>query len=118
MRRQMGEPILMVRAFDDHLMGADTVHPVIETFPLLVEISLDDQGRIFIGHNTEFPAGGVGVSPLPAVDQHLVRGCFSLPGTERAEAALDLVFLHQKIGRPLAPFLGNNNPTAENRVFT
>ena len=116
-RRQVRETVLVVGALYDHLVGADAVHAIVEPLALLVQVALDDQGRVLVGHHPQLPAGGIGVPPLPAVDEHLVRGGLLVAGAEGAEAALDLELLDEEIGRSFAPFLGDDHPAAQDRVF-
>jgi hypothetical protein len=100
-------------------MRADPVHPVIEAFAFLVQITFDNQGRIFVGDYPKQPVGRVLFIPLVIpVGKHLRGSGAFIPWTERAESAGPANLFHNEVGRSLASFLGNDDPAAKNRIFS
>ena len=70
---QVGQGHFMKRTLDDHLMGADAVHFVVDALAALVEVAFDLQGRKFIGNHADAPALFVGPRRAVAVGNDLVR---------------------------------------------
>src|SRR2546423_11128581 len=54
--RQAGGVIV---GFDNHFVGADSVHTVEHTFGLAVQVAFDSKRRKFVGHYADGPAWGI-----------------------------------------------------------
>src|SRR5687767_1032636 len=116
--RQLGERKVMVWSLDDHFVGADTVHPVVDTIAFSLEIPLYAQCREFIRHHSQVPAGLIGTGAI-TISQHLGRCFLLVAGTEGTKAhPFDLDRFAEKVGRPSGALSGNNHPSARNRVFS
>ncbi len=115
---KIGKGFVMVRRFDDDFMGADAVHFVVQAFPFLVQLALNDQGRVFIRHHPQRPARGVGLMVDVAVAENLRRRGLFIARAKRTKSPFADTMFNNKVCRALSPFLGNNNPAAEDRVFS
>ena len=77
------------------------------------------KNRKLVRHHPELPAGAVCRGPaVTAVNQHLVRRGVLVARTEGAKAPHCPGFVrNQEIRGPFAPFLGDDDPAAKDRVF-
>jgi hypothetical protein len=118
-KRQLRKYSIMTRALNDHFMSADPIHLVIKAFSLTVKLSFNDQDRIFIGNHPHLPAGGI-VRPAvgPAVGEHLRGSRVLIPGAKGTKTSCSRRLSDHKISGPLGTFLGNDNPTAQDRIFS
>ena len=57
----------MVRRFDDHFVGPDSVHPVEQAFALAVEAALDPERGEFIGHHADRPTRRVPAAAIAPI---------------------------------------------------
>ena len=60
LERQIGQRTVMIRGFDDDLMGTDAVHDIVHAVAAIIEITLHPQGRVFVGDHPHPPVGGIG----------------------------------------------------------
>jgi len=104
--------------FDDHLVGSDPVHLIVDPLPLSVQISFDTEGGELIGDDSERPSGGVGRSAIFPVGDDFRRGSILIPLTEGTEAADRFSLLWHEVRGPSTPFCGNDDPSTVNRIFS
>jgi len=116
--RERGQCCRVIRRFDHHLVGADSVHLVEQPFAFAVKIPFDSQRRKFVRHHAQLPTRRVRAAAVPPVHQHFRRRLGLIPCAERTILRLprDHTFA-QKIIRPLSAFRRNNHPSTRNRVF-
>jgi hypothetical protein len=107
----------MTGGFDDHLVGPNPTHFIIEpdTFP--VQLSLYPQGRKFIGDYPQAPSGPIGRASLLPESQNFRGSLVLVSRAKGAKASLGLGLLHKKIRRSSSPLCRDNHPPARDRVF-
>ena len=112
-----GQGELVVGTFDDDLMGPHAVHLVEHPFAGAVQFPFLGQGREFVVHHPELPAGGIGFGPRVPVGQDLRRRGMFVARIEGAEPPLGDLRFHYKVMGALAPLRRNNHPTADDGIF-
>ena len=117
---QVLEPERVLRALDDDLMSADTVHPIIDAAPLALEGALDMEDRKLARNDAHPPAGCIGKRLLSAERCNLRGGLCFVARAERAFRRGDIVelFLKGIIFGLLGPFGGDNDPAADDGVLS
>jgi hypothetical protein len=99
-------------------MGADTVHPIVQTDSLFGKIPLNNQGRIFIGDNPDLPIRRI-VRRTPVSESiHFRGGKRFIPWAERTKSTTSLDRLDEKVSRSLPSLLGDDYPSAKYRIST
>src|SRR5262249_10306041 len=104
-------------AFDDDLMSADAVHPVVDAVAALVEVALDLQGRELVRHDADTPALVVTLRLPVAVGQDFVGRVDLGALAERAKAAGAEGLLLLRRPRPLGSNRGDDDPAADDGVL-
>ena len=108
----------MVRAFDDHLVGADALHHVVDAVAALVQVSFNLEGRETVGNDANPPAGAVGAGPVIPIRQDFVRRVFFVPLAERAGRGLSRQApFGLEVVRTLGALVRDDHPAADDRVF-
>ena len=108
----------MEGALNDHFMSPDAVHLVVNAFAALVEASFHLQSRELVRHDSHAPAALVGPGVPFAIGNDLVRRLLLVAFAEGAEAASDFDCLAGEVGRTLGAVRRNNNPAADDRIFS
>jgi hypothetical protein len=97
-------------------MGADAVHPIIQTDPFLGQITFNDQSRILVGDDPDLPVGSI-ADRVPVPESIHFRWSKRLVArAERTESAAPLNRLDEKISRSLPSLLGDDYPSAKYRI--
>ena len=112
----------MVGRFNNDFMRADTVHAVEHAVGLAVKRTFDAEGGELIGDHADRPAGSVflrgGSAVLWAIGLNFRRRLAFVAGAERAKAALHLHVLASEVGGTLGAVGGNDDPAADDRIFS
>ena len=85
--RQRGKGPGMLGRFDDHFVGADPVHLVVNPFAFSGQVSFDAKGREFVRDDPKAPARGVWRSSVVSISNDLRRSSVLISFTERTESA-------------------------------
>ena len=116
---ERGHAGVVLRALDDHLVGADAGHHVVDAVAPLVQVALDLQRGEPVGDDPDPPARPVGPGAEVAIGDDLRRRLVLLPLAERADrGSLVLVRLGLEVVGPLGPLVRDDHPAADDRVFS
>ena len=85
--RERGKGFIVRGGFNHHLMGSDAVHPVVDSFPLSIEVPLDPEGGELIGNDPEGPTRGVGGRSIVPKGEDFGRRFVFVAFTEGAKPA-------------------------------
>jgi hypothetical protein len=106
----------MIGAFNDDFVRSNTVHSIIETDPLFGKVTLDDQSRILVRYDPDLPIGSIIHRSFVPESINLRWGKRLVSGTKRTESTAYLGYLNQEIGRSFSSLLGDDYPSAKNRI--
>ena len=108
----------MAGAFDDHLVGADALHHVVDAVAALVQVAFDLEGREAVGDDANSPSGAVGARAVVAVGDDFGGRVLFMSFAEWAGGRVARRrCLGLEVVRALGPFVGDDHPAADDRVF-
>src|SRR5262249_8051160 len=97
---------------DDDLVRADSVHLVVKTLALAIELAFDFQCRKAIGNDAQGPGAA------RAIDVHLVWRLVLVARAERAErGAARRRRLMRILERPAGPLRRDDDPAPDDRIL-
>ena len=108
----------MLRAIDDDFMGADSVHAVVKTVGLTIEVALDTQRGEFVRNDARSPAGLVWAA-VRAKRKNFGWGTVLISRAKRANPfLLDDNLRADEIAGPFGAIRGHNDPSTGDRFFS
>ena len=110
-------PAIVVGAFDQHLVRADSVHQIVQPVAAPSRRALDAQRGELVADRAHPPSRTVRLRAVLAIGEHLGRRHLLHPGAERAWRPLALVSIQFEIRRALATLGGHDHPTSDDRVL-
>jgi hypothetical protein len=116
--RQGDQGLMMPGHFDDHFMRTNAIHPIVDSLPFSIYLSLDTQGGEFIRDDAKGPSWRVRGGSIVPKGNDLGRGSVLIAFTEGAKSTHGSSFLRHKIGGPSASLRGNNHPPSMDGIFS
>src|SRR6266478_2017495 len=117
MQLEVGQPAIMVGAFYQHLVRADSIHQIVQPVAAPSRRALDAQRGELVADRTHTPSRTVRLRAVVAIGEHLWWRHLLHPGAKRAGRALALVSLQLEIRGTLATLSGHDHPTSNYRVL-
>ena len=102
---------------DDHLVGADAAHHVVDALAALVQVAFDFQGGKLVGHHADAPAFAVALRAGLAIGDDLAGRLVFVALRRTGRSGPSAAAASSRSRAAVSPGAGDDHPAADDRIF-